>query len=422
MSHCISCKNKKLLNIVRIGKQPLSGIFLKKKKLNLKKYSLNLSKCSKCDLVQLTSIVNKKKMFGNNYEYSTALSKLMISHIYKKYKKIINKKFINNESKVLDIGSNDGTFLNNFKNAQRLFGIDPSAKKFINNYKKNINIICDFFSKEKVLKKSNNKNIKFDLITSFAMFYDIKNPGSFCSDIYDLLSPKGKWILEISYLPLMLKNLTYDQICHEHLTYYTLTVFNNLIEKNKLKIIDISFNEINGGSAEIICARQESTLKAKKNKINLILQDEKKINLHSFKNFEKRIYKTKKIIKLFLNLNSKKKVFGYGASTKGNIILNQCNIKNNQIKFICDGSKRKKNRFTPGSNIKIISKELMRKLKPDYLFVLIWSFRKEVIQQEVKYLKSGGCLVFPLPRFHLVNKFNYKEYLKKDLKNFSYKY
>ena len=131
--------------------------------------------------------------------------------------------------------------------------------------------------------------------------------------------------------------------------------------------------------------------------------------MQSFKNFEERIHRTKKNNKTFLKLKFKEKVLGYGASTKGNIILNQCNIKNNQIKFICDGSKRKKNRFTPGSNIKIISKELMRKLKPDYLFVLIWSFRKEVIQQEAKYLKSGGCLVFPLPRFHLVNKFNYKD-------------
>ena len=164
-----------------------------------------------------------------------------------------------------------------------------------------------FFSKEKVLKKLKNKNTKFDLITSFAMFYDIKDPGGFCSDIYDLLSPKGKWILEISYLPLMLKNLTYDQICHEHVTYYTLTVFKNLIKKNNLKIIDISFNEINGGSAEIICAKQDSTLKSKKNKINSILNDEKKINLQSFKNFEERIHRTKKNNKTFLKLKFKEK-------------------------------------------------------------------------------------------------------------------
>ena len=220
----------------------------------------------------------------------------------------------------------------------------------------------------------------------------------------------------------MLKNLTYDQICHEHLTYYTLTVLKKIVEKNDLKILDISLNEINGGSAEIICARKDSNHLIKKNKIKTVLNDEKKINYFSYKNFNSRIDKTKKIISLFLNLKSNKKVIGYGASTKGNIILNHCGVKNNQITYICDGSKRKHNKFTPGSNIKIISKESMRKKKPDYLFVLIWSFRKEVIKQEIKFLESGGCLVFPLPRFHLVNKQNYKIYLHKNFKNFSYKY
>ena len=197
----------------------------------------------------------------------------------------------------------------------------------------------------------------------------------------------------------MLKNLTYDQICHEHLTYYTLTVFKKIIEKNNLKILDISFNEINGGSAEIICAKKESNHLPKKNKIKTVLWDEKKINHLSYKNFNSRIEKTRKIIRLFLNLKSNKKVIGYGASTKGNIILNHCEVKDNQIPHICDGSKKKHNKFTPGSNIKIISKESMRK-KPDYLFVLIWSFRKEVIKQEINYLDSGGCLDLPLTRFH----------------------
>lgn len=387
MARCISCKNKRLIKIISIGRQPLSGTFLKNKKLKLKKYSLDLSKCNKCGLVQLKNMINKKKLFGDNYVYRTTLSKLMINRLNKKYKEIIKERFINNDSKVLDIGSIDRTT-----------------------------------SKNKVLKNTKNKKIKFDLITSFAMFYSIKDPRSFCADIHELLSSRGIWVLEILYLPLILKNLSYDQICHKHLAYYTITVFKNLIKKNNLKIIDIFFNEVNGGSAEIICARQDSILKAKENKINLILNDEKKINFQSFKNFEKRIDNNKKIIKLFLNLNSQKKVLGYGASTKGNFILNQCNINNQQISFICDKNNRKKNKFTPGSNIKIISKELMRKKKPDYLFVLIWSYRKEVIKQEIRYLQSGGCLVFPLPKFHLVNKFNYKEYLKKDFKIFSYHY
>ena len=125
---------------------------------------------------------------------------------------------------------------------------------------------------------------------------------------------------------------------------------------------------------------------------------------------------------MFLNLNSKKKIIGYGASTKGNVVLNHCKINNYQVKEICDGSYKKKSKYTPGSNIKIISKEEMRKKKPNYLLVLIWSFRKEVIKQELNFLKSGGKLIFHLPRFHVVNINNYKTYLNKDFKNLSYNY
>ena len=204
----------------------------------------------------------------------------------------------------------------------------------------------------------------------------------------------------------MLKNLTYDQICHEHVAYYSLSVFKKIIEKHNLRIIDFSFNEINGGSIEILCAKKNSKYKINKKKISNILLEEKKINDKSYENFNERINRVRTLLQMFLNLNSKKKIIAYGASTKGNVVLNHCKIKNNQIREICDGSIKKVSKYTPGSNIKIISKENMRKKKPDYLLVLIWSFRKEVIKQELNFLKRGGKLVFHLPRFHIVNNNN----------------
>ena len=143
-----------------------------------------------------------------------------------------------------------------------LFAIDPSSEKFRSNFdKKNINLIVDYFSQKKIndyLKVNKMSSKKFSLITSFAMFYDINNPNSFCKDVYNMLEKNGKWIVEFSYFPLLLKNLTYDQINHEHVTYYTLTTFNNIIKKNKLKIIDVNFNEINGGSAEVVVVKSTS--------------------------------------------------------------------------------------------------------------------------------------------------------------------
>ena len=266
MTNCINCKSKNMMLVVEIEPQPLSGVFLDKKIKNQTKYPLNLYRCEKCKLVQFKKRTKKIKMFGDTYEYKTSLSNLMISHIYKKVNFLKKKKFLKKNAKILDIGSNDGTFLNFFsKDKFELYGIDPSAKKFQKNYDKKIKIVFDYFNKENVNKKFQIS--QFNLITSFAMFYDIEDPNKFCNDVEKLLDINGVWVLELSYLPLMLKNLTYDQICHEHIGYYTLSVFNQIIKRNKLKIIDISLNEINGGSIEIICAKNKSSYKPNQKKL-----------------------------------------------------------------------------------------------------------------------------------------------------------
>jgi NDP-4-keto-2,6-dideoxyhexose 3-C-methyltransferase len=417
---CRNCLSINLNKIVKIGYQPISSIFYKKKKFKLKKYPLDLYKCVKCDLVQLSQNAPLEKMYGKNYGYKTSISKLMVDHLKKKFNDV-EKNFSKKKISVLDIGSNDGTFLNFFPNKNFLVGIDPSAKKFKNLYKKNINLINNFFSRNRIIDYFKKKDLKFDLITSFAIFYDIQKPQIFCSEIFQLLNKNGIWVVEFSYLPLMLKNLTYDQICHEHVTYYSLTVFKKIIERNNLKIIDIKLNEINGGSIEIKCARIDSKFKISKNKISKFIQDEKNINENTYKKFNKRVSSTIIRIKKFLTSN-KKQVVGYGASTKGNIVLNLGNISEHILKFICDENKEKLDHYTPGSNIKIISKKLIPILKPKYLFVLIWSFRQEVIKEQMQFIKEGGKLVFHLPRFHIVNKNNYKNFYNNSFKKLSYKY
>ena len=340
--------------------------------------------------------------------------------MHQKYLKI--KKFlIKKKGNILDIGCNDGTFLNFFKSLKNLslYGIDPSAEKFKKYHSKKINLIVDYFKKDKINQKY--KNINFDLITSFAMFYDIEDPNAFCKDIQKLLTKNGKWILELSYFPLLLKNLTYDQICHEHVTYYTLTTFENIIKKNGLKILDFKLNNINGGSIEITCSKKNAKYIPNIKKINLQKKIESKITNNSYKNFNQRVENIKKILNLFLEKN-KGDVIGYGASTKGNIVLNHCGIDDKKLKYICDANPFKFNRFTPGSNIQIISKEKMRRMRPKFLLVLIWSFRKEVIQQEKEFIKKGGKLVFHLPMLHVIDKTNYKLFMNNDFESFSYNF
>ena len=251
---CRNCKSIKLEKVVKIGKQPLSGFFYDSKKTKLKKYSLDLFKCSKCNLVQLKNSAKITKMYGKHYSYQTAVSKMMIMHLQEKINRLKKCKFIKKNDNILDIGSNDASFLKLLGGQYHRYGIDPSAAKFKKNYN-NMRLISNFFSKKNIIKNVRNKNIKFDLISSFAMFYDVEDPNSFCRDIEMMLSENGIWICEFSYLPLMLKNLTFDQICHEHIMYYSFSVFEEILINNNLKVVDINVNEINGGSIEVIIAK-----------------------------------------------------------------------------------------------------------------------------------------------------------------------
>ena len=415
---CINCNKSNLLKIVKIGHQPISSLFYPKRKNNLKKYPLDLFKCENCKLVQLSKLAPLKDMYGESYGYHTSLSPLMVNHMNEKFMYIKKKFNIKRNYNILDIGSNDGTFLNFFgkKSFKNLFGIDPSSNKFSKFHHKNISAISDFFSKKKIISIFPDK--KFNLITSFAMFYDIADPNKFCKDIEDLLTKDGIWTLELSYFPLLIKNLTYDQICHEHIGYYDLNTINNIFKKNKLKILDLRFNDINGGSIEISCSKKKSKHKANHNLINQTLLSELKFyNKDTFKNLNLRINNCEKNLKHFLELiyKSKKKIYGYGASTKGNVTLNRINANSILIPKIVDANPEKYNRYTPGTNIKIISKKYINKHKPDYLLVLIWSFRDEVIKQEKRYLLNGGKLIFHLPVFHIIDKNNYKEFIGKKM-------
>jgi hypothetical protein len=421
---CRNCKSQNFKKIFRIGKQVISSVFYDTIKKKLPKYSLDLLECNDCNLIQLGRVAPSMNMYGTTYGYRTSLSPFMVKHMNKKFRYIKELNIIKEKSSILDIGSNDGTFLNFFAkkfNNINIFGIDPSAKKFNKFYNKKINLLIDYFSRDAILKNIKNNKIKkkFSVITSFAMFYDIEQPNKFCRDINLLLDSNGIWILELSYFPLLLSNLTYDQICHEHVTYYTIGTIKKILDNNSLKILDYNLNEINGGSIEIICAKKNAKYKAKKKKIEELFKKEELLNQDSYKEFQLKVNNVKDNVNLIFDIlrDSNKIIFGYGASTKGNIFLNHCSLNSSHIRYICDANPEKIGKYTPGSNIKIISKEKMRELKPDYLLVLIWSFKSEVIQQEINYLKNGGQLIFFLPVFHVVNFTNYKMHLRFNLSN-----
>lgn len=385
ITRCRICGDKKLTDVLDLGTQYLTGVFPKQNE-KVAKGPLHLVQCCNCDLLQLKHNYNMRILYGNNYGYRSSLNKSMILHLEKIVGKI--EKIIKLKSKdlVIDIGSNDGTLLKSYQNQNlNLVGIDP-AKKFKKYYPKHIKYITDFFSKRYFTDKAK-------VVTSIAMFYDLENPTEFMQNIYDILDNEGIWVTEQMYMPQMVKNVSYDTICHEHLEYYAFKQLKLMADRVGFKVIDIDFNDINGASFAVTFAKRDSKY------------NELKINKKENVNLKKFTCEVKKHRKNLLDLLKKlegKTVLGYGASTKGNVILQYCGLTPKDIPYIAEVNQEKYGKVTPGTHIPIISEEKARKMKPDYYLVLPWHFKKFIIEREKEFLKSGGHLIFPLPKIEIV--------------------
>ncbi len=398
---CRICKSKNLENIYNLGTMSFTGIFPKNSKNKVPKGKLKLVRCKKCSLLQLEDNFDSSLMYGENYGYMSSLNKAMEFHLKLKSKYLLDTYKLKKGNYILDIGSNDGTFLSFFNKNLQLFACDPTIKKFKRYYRKDIKLTPDFFTAEKF------KNLKFNLITSIAMFYDLPDPLKFANDINSVLANNGIWHIEMSYMPSMLNNSSYDTICHEHLEYYSVKSLKHLMELANLKIINISFNQVNGGSISLDVAKKKSKYPENKALIKWLLLRENINGFNTSKVQKNFFYQCKKHRFLLNDLLKKlklqgKKIYGYGASTKGNVILQYCKINQKLLDCIIEVNSFKYNRFTPGSKIKIVSEKYLNKKKPDYLLVLPWHFKDHIIKKEKKFLDKGGKLIFPLPEIEIV--------------------
>ena len=428
ITSCRICGNQNLDLVTNLGIQNLSGIFPESTSEQPIRSPLEVIKCNNsdnrkfCGLVQLKHTAEVSSMYGETYGYRSSVSPTMRSHLKGIADFMVDLTKPNEGEIVLDIGCNDGTLLNNINehNLQRI-GIDPSSSKFLDNFDKDIEIICEYFSEGVFTSNFGHKKCK--IITAIAMFYDLHDPIKFLNQITTILENDGVIALEFSYMPLMLKNLTYDQICHEHLTYLSLTQIKWMAESVGLKIINTSFNLINGGSIFVCLANKNSKYDPDTKLIQSVLNDEEAYkDIKLFQQFNRRICSNRDDLKqiLYILNDSNKKIYGYGASTKGNIVLNFCGFNSDNLEAIFDASPEKHKRFTPGSNIPIISKKELHDLNPDYLLILIWHFRKEVLVDEAKYFLSGGNGIFPLPRMHFVSKNNYQDLLNSEVEDYGF--
>jgi len=406
IKECRSCQSKELKFLFSLGSMPYSGIFPKRNQ-SVDFGELTLVICGYCKLVQLDRNFNPKKMYGNNYGYRTGLNSSMVRHMMFKAKKL--KKYLNykKEQIVLDIGSNDGTFLGFFNSSKcKLFGMDPTIRKFKKFYKKRIVTLNSFFSYKSFINKSNKKA---DLITTISMLYDLPDPKEFIQDIHDSLSENGVWHTEQSYLKYMLERNSYDTICHEHIEYYSLQSLKYLFDSVGFKIIEIDFNDTNGGSIALTLAKVSSNkFKEQKEKVRRIINNENNIELNAPKTFNKFFIRVKKESQKLVNLlrrikGENKIVLGYGASTKGNTILNFCKINSELLKYIGEVNPFKFGKLTPGSKIEIIPETKARNMKPGYFLVFPWHFKNFILNKEKKNMKKNSIrFIFPLPKLTIV--------------------
>ena len=399
---CRICKSSELIEVINLGTQALTGVFPKSENDSIVSGPLVVAWCRQCDLLQLNHRYPPEEMYGENYGYRSGLNQSMVDHLNGKARQLSQLVNIKGGDAVLDIGSNDGTLLAAYdcKGLQRV-GIDPTAKKFQEYYEEGIELIPDFFSASKLGGK------KFDIITSISMFYDLEDPMLFVNDVKESLSSHGIWHFEQSYMPSMIRQNSYDTICHEHVEYYSLSPIAKMLEDADLKIIDLKMNSINGGSFAVTACHKDAHNHQECDILEWLLQREEKSGYSTpapYREFEHKVFEHRESLKtLVCNINQRgKTIHIYGASTKGNVLLQFCGFTQEDLPFAAEVNPYKFGRVTPGSNIPIISAEESRQMNPDYYLVLPWHFREGIIRNEKNFLLQGGNLIFPLPEIEII--------------------
>lgn len=408
---CLICGGS-LVPILHLGNQNLTGVFPRSKGQKITSGPLELVKCfndkreTSCGLVQLSHSYDLKEMYGHNYGYRSGLNQSMVNHLHNKVDMIQNLINLNRDDLIIDIGSNDGTLLQAYpKQGFVLAGIDPTGEKFREYYPRHVQLISDFFSTEVVKRYFGTKKAK--VVTSISMFYDLESPIDFMKQVHDVLADDGIWVFEQSYMPTMLAMNAYDTICHEHLEYYCLKQIKWMTDRLGFKIVDVEFNNVNGGSFSVIAAKSNSSYTENTSLVRKILFEEENKgfdSLNPFEDFRQKVYSHREELIQFVQRAKfeNKKVLGYGASTKGNVILQFCNFTENDIPFIAEVNSDKFGCYTPGTFIPIISEEEARLMRPDYFLVLPWHFKEGIIKREKKFLSEGGRLVMPLPEIEII--------------------
>lgn len=402
IDQCRSCYSSDMSSILSLGKSCLSDFVSDSKKPPA--YPLSLIMCRDCFLLQLKHTAPQSQLYTEHYGYRSGINQTMQNEL----KEIATKNIIKLDSQekkilVVDIGANDGTLLKYYPKSFYRVGVEP-IKKLAKECRANANIVInDFFNYRSYEKKLGKK--KANIVSAISCFYDMENPNQFITDVKKILTNDGIFVVQQNYLVKMLTQNAFDNIVHEHLEYYSLLSMQNLLKRHGLEVFDLELRELNGGSfrtyIDFVGKRPIS------NTVYEQMELENLIGLHRRKiytDFAKRIRRNKKDIYTFIKskVSEGKKVYLYGASTRGNTLLQYFNLDNKLIEKAVERNPEKWGKKIASVGIPIISEEQARTEKPDYMLVLPWFFKEEFLKREKKYLESGGHFIFPLPSVQIV--------------------
>lgn len=374
------------------------------------RYPLELVLCDPekggCCLLQLKHTVDPSKMY-NFYYYHSGTNALMRQALADIARQASKRAALKKGDLVLDIGCNDGTLLRSYaQKGLKLVGFDP-AKNLIPEAKVGTSLIInDYFNADAFEKKLGGKKAK--IITSIAMFYDLDDPNRFVADAARCLHPEGVWIIQMSYLPLMLEMNAFDNVCHEHLEYYSMTSLENLLKRHGLKMVDVELNDVNGGSFRVTIRHEDAQERpAGARRVAELKRREKKQRLdekETYIRFGERVLAIREKLYHFIHSEVKKgkTIYAYGASTKGNTLLQYFNLDSSLIAGAAERNPDKYGKKTVGTMIPILSEDEARSRRPDYFLVLPWHFLKGFLKQERRFFKAGGRFIVPLPEVRIL--------------------
>jgi hypothetical protein len=406
IENCRVCKSTKLTEAIQIEDQYLSPTFVKENTGPLSKIKVphTLLLCDDCGLLQLKETVNPDLLY-KDYFYRSAISDTMRADLKNVIDDVTNRISLNDGDCVLDIGANDCTMISFYPKNLKRFGIEPAENINWDSVDENIKIVNDYFCDSAIERCGLPDKVK--IFTSCAMFYDIDDPNSFVSTVKNNLHDEGLFCIQLSYLPAMLINLNFYDICNEHLEYYSLSTLNTLMNRHGLEIYDATENHVNGGSVRVMITHKEKNMTKTEDFLGLLAKEDKMnlTDVQTYKDFYKEIMDMKeKVVNVILEELKESPVLGLGASTKGNMLLQIFGLTKQEIPFISERNPDKVGLKTLGTDIELISEEEARSKEPGIMLVLPWYFKDEIVKREAEYIAGGGKLLMPMPYPHIIDK------------------